>query len=641
MTQLRPDGGPLIGNYNSDVNGYTGAGTWVWQCTKYRSAFYSFGLETLSLADRTEIVSRTLQAFVAPRPTLGIELTAQDAYFTGAAIGQPGSVATHVMRLRNSGDGGITQTITLDASGNVWPSKLSGTSFTLAPCATATVTMTTSIPDTLGWNASDAITVTSAIASSPVTRASVSFTTKTPAGVLLVDHDRFYNVEGSYASALAAQGNIADRWDTNWGVVITSTPSAAFLQQYPIVIWFNGYDWFDPLNKRDEKALRTYLDRGGRLFVASQSALQYQADSSLAANYLGVSKVEYEDGISITTRLDGTSLGDGIANGSLLPFPYNWNLSTAVQPMSGTQIFLLNNTGHPAGVLRDGAPGSRWRTALTPFAFEALSQPTRDDLMNGIVGWLSPLGQSSLNIDKHSAQPGDTVLFTIALRADDVISPTYVADHPASMSLTLPGGLTLISSTLTNGAWAGVVHNGDWLTWTASARVNEGLAAGTPLTASARFSLDDVGIGFTRQAVVRVGAPDLAASLSVNSPEPTWGGVVTLTLRLTNAAPVPSANTLVTVTLPHGMVVAAADSAGTRGDSESQTAAGQFVWRGAVGANETIAVTFAARLPKLTSSAAPVAFISAQVAGASGTTGSARLWLAPKTYWLRYPFMAR
>lgn len=79
---LKPNAAQLIGNYDSAVNGNTGAGVWSDRCVKHRSAYYAFGLETLSLADRASVIQRTLDAFAAPRPLFGISLASADPLFT-------------------------------------------------------------------------------------------------------------------------------------------------------------------------------------------------------------------------------------------------------------------------------------------------------------------------------------------------------------------------------------------------------------------------------------------------------------------------------------------------------------------------------------------------------------------------------
>lgn len=640
---LRPDGGQLIANYNNPTPaGETGAGTWVWRCTKYRSAFYGFGLETLGEADRTDIISKTLQAFVAPRPLLGVELVSQDTTFTAAGIGQPGSVVTHVLRLRNTGDGGVTQTISLRTDGNTWPTTLSGSQFTLAPCATATITLTVAIPDSTNWHISDIVTITAAPIAAPAITDLISFTTKTPASVLLVDDDRFYNREQDYLSGLNAQSISVDRWDARWGSVMTSTPSSTFLRQYPIVIWFNGYDWYEPLSRRDEQSLRDYLNQGGRLFLASQAALQYIGRSILATNYLGVWAPDFDETISNTLGLQDTPLGASLPSGSLLPFPYFWNLSTAVQPTPGSHVFLLSDSGQPAGTLRGGGLGVRWRTALTPFAFEALPSGPREDLLNRIVGWLSAFGKSDFTVDRPGARSGDAVHFTLSLRVDDVISPEYRPNHPTAVTITLPSGLSFISSTLPNNSlvWLGDVRAGDVLTWHVAAQVTGNALPNEPQVASAIVRMLDEQIQYKRDATVYAGMPVLQTSLTSATQDPAvWGSIVTMTALITNTSMVDAANAGMTVTLPNSYTLLQGISA--QDATALVTYTTQLTWTGPLRAGEVAAVTVVVRVPRLSAGLPPAGFISLVAKPNDGPATSTHLWLTPRTYQLSYPFVGR
>lgn len=662
VTVLRPDNGQLIGDYTNDVtaaNGARGAGVWTAQCAKSRTAYYAFGLEAFSALDeRADVISRTLAAFVAPRPALGLEMLSRDRYLTPAGIGQPGATITHVVRLRNTGDGGTAQTIALEMSGNGWDSKLSSASVSLEPCATANVTVTVSVPRTAGWDASDVITLTSSLQSAPQVRSVVTFTSKTPAAILLVDDERFSNAEGAFVRALAAQGNRADHWDMNWNSVITNSPPVTVLQQYPIVIWFNGYDWFDPIKPAEERALQRYLDGGGRLFFSSQAALSYTDLSPLVRNYFGVGAIDFNDVTSNVIGMPDTPLGDGAFGGSLLPFPYNWNLSSAVQPLKDTYVILRGESGQPFGLARSYAqtptPGLQlpvWRTVFMPFAFEVLPETARDDLMNRIVAWLSPLGGSSLVADRASAQDNAIVNFTLVLRADEIIPPpaaTFASAHPITMNVDLPAGMTLVSSSLPGataqsaGQWAGDVRAGDVFTWTFAARVVGGLAAGIPLTTTARFSINDIGLRFSRSAIVRMGAPTLSASLQAQASSPAWGSVVSATLRVQNTSNIAAPQTIITAELPFSFAYSGPITATASIGKVNQKGAGtQLIWTGALPAGGAVTIQIDMRLPSLAAWPPRVFYLAAQADPGVGGVVAASTWIAPDTANSYYPFTTR
>ncbi len=660
VTVFRPDNGQLIGRYTNAVSGDPtdegGAGVWAAQCSKWRSAYYAFGLEAIgSVGERAEIISRTLSAFAAPRPAFGLEMLSRDGYSTQAAIGLPGQTITHVVRLRNTGDGGTAQTIVLEASGNRWETQLTNTSLTLEPCATALVTMTVSIPATVGWNTSDTLMLTSYLQAAPEYRASLTFTSKTPAGILLVDDERFSSRERDYLGPLSALGNAADHWDLKGSTAIADSPSITTLQQYPIVIWYNGYDWFDPLKREEEQTLQRYLDSGGRLFFTSQSALHYTGLSSFVRTYLGAGTIDYEDVTSNVVGLSGSVLGDDVPGGSLLPFPYNWNLSSAVQPISGTHVILRGDSGQPFGVARSnarttpiGLQAPIWRTVFMPFAFEALPEPSRIELMNRIVGWLSPLGASTLVADRPSARVGETVNFTFTLRADALFPPSlsrFTDRHPVSVRINVADGMTIIASPLTNaggqqaGEWTGLVRAGDVFMWTFAARIEADPAAGAPFTATAHVSMDDVGLRFTRTAVVRANAPVLHGALRVRSEPPQWGELMTASLRVVNAGEAIAPRTTITVALPPSLTFPAlltyTASAGTL-----QREGAQLIWRGGLSPGDEVEVRFTTRLPPLGGWTPRVFLLDARIADGFGRVSPAMLWLAPRTYELHLPTIA-
>ena len=418
-----PDHGQLLAQYSVHQTGRDGAGVYSQDCQNFRSAFLSFGFEAINnSADRTDLMRRVLDAFVAPKPAAGIELLLRDQFNTLVAIGLPGQTVTHQVRLRNTGASPLTDTLSLSLSGNAWHTSLGASQVALASCATSMITLSVTIPVTVARNASDVVTLTAASAISPGVTTAITLTSKTPAGILVVDNDRFFDSEQAYLDALKASGNLADTWDTQWRFGAARTPPTTTLMAYPTVIWFDAYNWYDPVSLDMESDLQQYLDGGGRLFLTSQTTLYRTGLGNFNRNYLGLSSIDFNDITSWIAGAPGNTIGDGFASGSMLPFPYNWNLSAAVQPLSGTQVILRGSSGQPFGLARETRTAP-WRTVLMPFAFETLTTTVRANLVNRVVGWLSWLGHSSLAPDRTSVSAGDAVTYTLQLRADDMIPP--------------------------------------------------------------------------------------------------------------------------------------------------------------------------------------------------------------------------
>ncbi len=605
---VNPDQGHALGRYSADSTTLDAAGVYAGQCLKYKSAYFAFGFEAINhAADRAETLRRTLAAFDAPRPTLGVELLSRDSYFTGPAIGLPGEVVTHLARIRHTGEAGVTQTFALALSGHSWPASIVSATVTLSPCASALVVISVTLPLSTGWNTSDALTVTAWPVVSPAMQSSISFTSKTPAGILLVDDDRFYNREHDYLDALGAQGNLADRWDTRWGVGVANSPPITSLRMYPLVVWFNGYDWFDPIQLAEQDALRRYLEGGGRLLFSSQAALFYTELSAFNQNYLGVAAIDYEDVFSNVTGAPGV-IGNDFAGGSLLngfgQFPYAWNLSTAVQPLSHTQVILRGDSGQPAGLAREQTAGSGWRASFLPFAFEALTTTVRDDLMNRIVGWLSWAGRSSLAPDRDRIAAGDHVTFTIALRADDVISSPLAITPTVTLSAPASADLFVISSTLpgwtthTGGTWSGALQAGMSMTWTFVATTSAALPAGASLTATLHIALQQPDIRFTRHAALRVASPELISSLEMQPAGPGWRSLITFTARVTNTGGVAAPTAMLTAVIPTGLTLLTHTVQGP-GTGSTALAHNRIGWTGALAGGASISLTYAVSAPAL------------------------------------------
>jgi subtilisin family serine protease len=637
---LRPNSAQLIGEYGNAVVGYRGAGVWSDSCVKHRSAYFAFGLESLGLADRVDVMRRTLQAFATPRPALGVSLASANAAFTSAAIGQPGQTVTHSILLRNTGDGGITQTFDLQLRNNRWPMTLSQSSVTLGPCATARITATVGIPASAGLNETDSFEVVAAVNAAPDTRAVLALDSKTPAGILLVDDDRFINREIDYMQALLAQGNSFDRWSTQWGFSITNSPPLSFLQHYPLVIWQNGYDWYDPIRPEEQTTLMRYLDGGGRLFFTSQAALAFTGLSPFAQGYLGVGNIDFDDVTSNVVGASGTPLGDGPFGSTLLPFPYNWNLSSAVQPTPGTQVFVRGESGQPFGLMREeptyeARSRPAWRTVFAPFAFEAMAPPDQHDVMNRIVGWLSPLGHSSVHADVDTVAPGQPVNIAVTLRADEVAGR---GPQPAGVTMTLPAGFTLLSSSMPDLQWAGPVRGGEVLTWTFTLLAAGSVDPGTPLTVSAHFALPGLGMRFTQSKVIRVNAP--ALTLDIHETRPArWEGEMALRVTVTNAGLSDARNAIITAVVPPSITLNAGPLAASL-PGHVMTATGAIFWQGDIPRGQTLTLDIQGRMPALTPRMTRIRLQATALADdPHGRLTQASVTLAPFTARLFHPYM--
>jgi len=359
----------------------------------------------------------------------------------------------------------------------------------------------------------------------------------------------------------------------------------------------------------------------------------------------------------------GHAIGIGYAGGTLLTglggrFPYNWNLSTAVQPVQTASVVVRGDSGQPFGLAQASlASGPRftpnfqaalapeqWRAVLLPWAFETLEPSARRALMNRIVGWLSWLGESSLVADVTSALPGQAVTFTLTAKLDSVRA-TSPLTAVVSLSATLAGEGALVSSNLPAfvppddaGSWQGVITAGQHLRWTFVAQVPATATAGSALTATAFLSLDEVGIRFARSAAVRVGGPVLTAALELPAGAPRWGDRITVTAVLTNLGPTLAPSATLDVVVPAGPRLLTDTVAGS-GTGDLRSADNRLIWRGPLNAGAAISITYAFTLPRFTPW--PGAYYHAVMFGQEGGyEGQRDAWIAPQT-WRRWLAVAR
>ncbi len=555
-------------------------------CLDYRALYLSFGFEAIAACNqaacsqarseaecrhqaqsgaacRAEVMRRALDWLTAPTPDVGLEVVCRQAQ-SGAecrpAIAPPGAVVTHELRVRNTGRGGIPDVVVPSVEGADWPTRLSAPYLILPACTSATLTVSVTVPATATWDARDVLTLTFRSILSPSLTATVVLTSKAPAPVLLVDDDRWYEQAPKYRAAMEAVGIPYDLWETHAAVGSGGRggPPVEVLRWYPVVVWWTGYDWYEPVTAEEEAALVAYLEGGGRLFLTAQDFLYYHAGGPLQP-YLGV--LTYTEDVtptvavvvpenpaltlSLSHKVGEGEGGRGVGvRGWPLTYPYrNW--SDGLVPSPGTAVLLRDGAGWAIGLARRGAenvgatlavapngagasPAPTHATIFFSFPWEALPEEVRPEVLQQVVGYLSWLGGSSFRADRGAAAAGATVTYTLRLVND---GPAPVT---AAVSTTFPADL----GTAQPLTWTGVLAPGAAVTFTLPATLAEGLPSGTVVPHTARIALVEQGVVFSRTAWLRVGVPDLGPSALACGPSPAEpGAAVTCTLRLENAGP--------------------------------------------------------------------------------------------------------
>ena len=508
-------------------------------CLPYRAVFLSFGFEAINdRATRAEVMERTINWLVSPRRAWGLSLTPTEQTLVAPA----GSLVTHTLRLRNTGELLPTDTFTLSLSSHRWPTTLLSPTVPLSPCAVAYISVTTGIPPDMAWNEKDTVIITAQSTLSPTLWQTVTLTTKTPAPILLVDDDRWYDQQPVYRAALDSQSLPYDVWDVG-GKISPQRPSVPTdtLRWYSQVIWFTGYDWYQTLTPADEAALRAYLDDGGRLFLSGQDYLYTTGLTDFARDYLGVG--DYTEDLTVTQVIGvpGHPVSDGLGP-YVLEYPFlNW--SDSLSPTTQAQVVFLSQRDLPVALSLQRVPVSPdyapARTLFFAFPFESLPPVAANEVMGRIVGWLSDLGTSTFSVDKILAAEGERLTYTAVLVNDgraDINAVLFTATLPLSTTF-VPGSLSPPQAAYDDGriTWHGPLARNQALTITYQADLADGIPPGTWVMPTVDIRHGDQGITFHRWTRTRVNAPDLEPSTFTVAPtEAQPGDVLTYTLIVRN-----------------------------------------------------------------------------------------------------------
>lgn len=472
-------------------------GLQVGRCLPYRSSYLSFGFEGMGdRADRAEVMGRALDWFFSPRPAVGTELSPTRSDLIAPA----GSTVTHTIRLRNTGESGTGDTYTISTVGGTFTTTVLSPSITLSPCQTTLVNVLVDIPPGLPVDSLDQAILTASSQLSPTVVSTALLTTKSPAPIVLIDDDRWYNQEDVYRDSLAAGGFRYDYWDAR---VEPSDQLAGTLAMYPMAVWFTGYDWYSPLTGGETAELEQYLADGGRLFLSSQEALYYQSDSALAHRYLGV--LHHSEDVTPTVAY-GAQGRLTLPAEMQLTYPFR-NYSDGIIPAEGAAVEMYADNGWPSGISNLGRDEETWRSIFLSFPFEALPSASRTGVMNQAVGWLGWLGDSTYGAGDRTLAAGETTTFTATVRNNGPESVTAV------FSSTLPLGLTLIPDSLEGGdldeqvvRWAGTLESGGEHT------VHYAGTVGASLTVTATFYHAEHDLAFHKAVRLFADTPDLSLS---------------------------------------------------------------------------------------------------------------------------------
>jgi uncharacterized repeat protein (TIGR01451 family) len=564
-------------------------------CRAWRAAWLGFGLDgTGPRAERIAALDRLLAWMDTSAAAYGIVLDAS----TDTLIGPAGTTVAQSARLRSAGV--RSDNITLSIEKGPWPIRVKlpdgrvvsdDTIFNLAACGDTTLAAAVDIPAGLPRDASALYRLRLTSANLPSATARFTITVKTPASLLLVDDERWYNHEDRYIRSLDDLGMSYDVYSTRGS---TRPPAADMLKWYPMIVWTTGYDWYEPLSQSDETRLASYLDGGGRLLLSSQDLLDVRRLSPFVRDRLGVVGATLAVTPTEVMPAAGGPL-DTVAGGLgtfRLDFPFN-DWGDALVPGHSTQAALVDQDLYPVAVMH--AEGD-WRTAFFAFPLETLDDAARRQVVSRTTLWLSRLARSRL--DAPAVAPvGGSVPITLTLGLSD---PAATADG-VQVRLPLPAGVMPSPGSLAvpwrydpathSLRWSGKLQPGAPLLFIAALDLPPALAAGAQVPLAAQLSAGD-GITVTAEAAIAVGAPRVTLSQQLAPGLISTDGVVTLTATVANTGAV-AVTIVYTDTLPAG-VVEMPGSAQASGGALAE-APGVLRWTGNLQPGEQASITFQVR----------------------------------------------
>jgi len=589
-------------DYAASVLRYQGdgsAGQQVGLCRPYRVLYVSFGFEAIdSRIARQQVMDRALSWLASPRPPAGVELQVSSRE---PQVATAASMVTHTLRLRNTGDGGEGDVYEVFLGPSAWSITLTPLILDLAPCQSTTLTVEVAIPAGTEQDITQQVTITARSQQEAGLSQAVTLTTKTPAPVLLVDDDRWYDQEPRYQAALEGAGIAYDNWEVGWkGRPANGSPSSPTLAMYPILVWFTGYDWYETLTAEEEARLAEYLSQGGRLFLSSQDYLFTRGLSPFGIDYLGVLTYTEDLSTMVALGVEGSPVGDGLGSYELI-YPFtNW--SDALTPTLAAQPSFLGGHGYPIALTLQHERASAFpgltarigKTAFFAFPLEALPHGPMAEVMGRTVGWLSWLGDSSLAVDKSLAGDGERLTYTAVLQNDGS------AEVQARFEGAVPTYTTYVSGSVSGGAtyeggqvvWDGPLEPQSAITLSYQVEIEFGLPPGTWVNNLSRVGYADGKLIFPRRARTRVNAPDLFSSrILADRDEVKSGETLTYQVSVRNEGLVDAPAASLTTTVPSVMKVIS-DSLAAEGGGQAVFQAGRVLWSGPVSVGHSVTITY-------------------------------------------------
>lgn len=604
---------PLLNSLTQPVIRYpdgSAAGLLSSRCDPFRLLYLGFGLEGVTgRTGRAQLMAAVLETLLGPEEERAAVW--QTAPASDFVVG--GEQRAYTATLRNLSRT-LTQTFQLEAVGGDWPRSILTPTLTLAPCAAGRTVLSIDIPAELPRDTYHTIHWTAAPSNGEPTVLTVSH--KSPGSVLLVDDDRFVHTENVYEAALVRLGIAYDLWETGWPGDLRGSPPSRLLRAYDLIVWFTGYDWFEPLTREEVTALTEFLEGGGRLFLSSQDVLYRHHDTPLARDFLGVAA--YQESITPTIGSFDERSGAPVELKRGLPLQYGTyqNFSDGIAPAANATPYLWHNQGSAAGtaVSGTGATGRPWRAVFWALPFESLPVAQQTAAMATVLGQLSDVGDTTFTVDRRTGPANEPRVYSLTVVNSGAQPQQIWLTNTLPISLTYRYGSSGVayeplSRTLT---WSGVIPAGEKRVFTYTADIDPANLRGqridnTVVLRYAALSSDGPPELFAQQPITKsvttwLDAPDLSASQlgatgiiagasEVGREHPAPHHVITYTLVLRNHSALATQPMTATVAMPQELGAIEGSIISTGG--ETRLEAWRLIWSGVLLPGEVVTTSIA------------------------------------------------
>jgi hypothetical protein len=152
--------------------------------------------------------------------------------------------------------------------------------------------------------------------------------------ILLVDDDAGADYERWYKESIDSLKTLYRIWT----VVTDGSPTQDTLLNYPVVVWFTGFDSLNTLTSTDQTNLTGYLNQGHNLFICGQNIGQNIETTPFYSNYLHAQYAVSNTGIVFMVGVPGDPIGgvygDTIVTGGSGGAANAWS-NDGIRPIGG------------------------------------------------------------------------------------------------------------------------------------------------------------------------------------------------------------------------------------------------------------------------------------------------------------------